>query len=355
LAVQYGILLRCYCTLSTQGEAVMTDPLCELLRKIRELNSFRSNVDLMAEIDAALVQQPLGTLATNDDPSYSRATNEALQPEPVAHALTSEFDKLKDPDCLSISVLMFRHGSRLNPTTAIYAVPPSAAALIAEKDAEIEQLKERSREWSALAEEEEALRHAAERALAQIKEEKAVACPHGVLYPHECRDCQERLGKIELAVIRVCGELRDEAHERRQSDKEAGMFPDEHTAQMLTEWANRLELANTHLLEDIYEQCCEAIKPLVDTGKLPASLVESVQEMAKLYAAPQSPAASNQENAGRKTRQPEETRGLLGASELSGDGHQIDDPQQVGPQPPAGKSQEPQGFNFEAADGEEGD
>jgi hypothetical protein len=58
-----------------------------------------------------------------------------------------------------------------------------------------------------------------------------------------------------------------------------------------------------------------------------------------VYAAPQPPASSNQENAGRKTRQPEETRGLLGASELSGDEHQMDDPQQVGSQPPAGKSE----------------
>jgi hypothetical protein len=105
-------------------------------------------------------------------------------------------------------------------------------------------------------------------------------CPHGIRLPHECRDCQERLGKIELAVIRVCGEMRDEAHERRQSDKDVGMFPDEHTAQLLTEWANSLELTNTHLLEDIYEQCCEAIKPHVDAGRLPASLVESVQKLA---------------------------------------------------------------------------
>ena len=353
----------------------MTDPLRELLREARlhverdaEQWPNDGGPEMLERIDAALAQQPLGTLATNDDPSYSRATNEAQQPEPMAQVCR---------DCDGVWLDFLGKGDMLPQGTKLYAVDPSAAALIADKriaeellSSCLDQVKEQAAEIERLRQcaggiapwmiekERDDLKlklEAAEHALAQIKEEKAVACPHGVLYPHECRDCQERLGKIELAVIRVCGELRDEAHERRQSDKEAGMFPDEHTAQMLTEWANRLELANTHLLEDIYEQCCEAIKPLVDTGKLPASLVESVQEMAKLYAAPQSPAASNQENAGRKTRQPEETRGLLGASELSGDGHQIDDPQQVGPQPPAGKSQEPQGFNFEAADGEEGD
>lgn len=43
--------------------------------------------------------------------------------------------------------------------------------------------------------------------------------------------------------------------------------------------AGKLETSNSHLLEDIYDQCCYSIDPFVHAGILPASVVESVQQM----------------------------------------------------------------------------
>lgn len=42
-------------------------------------------------------------------------------------------------------------------------------------------------------------------------------------------------------VAKVAAELREQAHERRQSDPSAGIFADEQTAELLDEWADRLE------------------------------------------------------------------------------------------------------------------
>jgi hypothetical protein len=265
----------------------MTDPLRELLRKARDrLDSYvfvgvgsKPDAELIARIDAALAQQP----------------------EPVAHALTSEFDKLKDPDCLSISVLMFRHGSRLNPTTAIYAVPPSAAVLIAEKDAEIERLR-RACEFHSTPPD--------ERALAQIKEAKAVA------YIEKFANGNEHLG--------YASEPENPAAVSRRYLFDAVPQPSPDTKPVAWRYCGNYG-ATTYSSYD---------PSTIEPPSMPC-------KWQPLYAAPQPPASSNQENAGRETRQPEETRGLLGASELSGDEHQIDDPQQVGSQPLAGKGPEP--------------
>lgn len=48
--------------------------------------------------------------------------------------------------------------------------------------------------------------------------------------------------------------------------------------------ADRLELSSQAFVEDVYEQCAEAIRPLVDRGLLPGSVVESVQIMAANFA-----------------------------------------------------------------------
>lgn len=48
--------------------------------------------------------------------------------------------------------------------------------------------------------------------------------------------------------------------------------------------ADRLELSSQAFVEDVYEQCAEAIRPLVDRGLLPGSVVESVQMMAANFA-----------------------------------------------------------------------
>jgi hypothetical protein len=47
--------------------------------------------------------------------------------------------------------------------------------------------------------------------------------------------------------------------------------------QELRTLAGKLETSNSHLLEDIYEQCCIAIEPFVHAGILPGSVVESIQ------------------------------------------------------------------------------
>lgn len=45
--------------------------------------------------------------------------------------------------------------------------------------------------------------------------------------------------------------------------------------------AGRLETSQSHLMEDIYEQCCNALDPFVLAGILPASVVESVELLVK--------------------------------------------------------------------------
>lgn len=50
--------------------------------------------------------------------------------------------------------------------------------------------------------------------------------------------------------------------------------PDQEELKVL---AGRLETSNSHLLEDIYEQCCNYIDPFVIAGILPPSVVESVE------------------------------------------------------------------------------
>jgi len=49
------------------------------------------------------------------------------------------------------------------------------------------------------------------------------------------------------------------------------------TKATVKQWAGDLETSHAATYEDIYGQCCETISPLVDAGKLPRSLVESVQ------------------------------------------------------------------------------
>lgn len=57
------------------------------------------------------------------------------------------------------------------------------------------------------------------------------------------------------------------------------MARDRDDLQELKTLAARLENSQSHLLEDIYGQCCIAIEPLVLAGILPGSVVESVQMM----------------------------------------------------------------------------
>lgn len=45
----------------------------------------------------------------------------------------------------------------------------------------------------------------------------------------------------------------------------------------MREWANRLENSATAFYEDVYGQCADAIRPHVDAGRLPGSVVESFQ------------------------------------------------------------------------------
>jgi hypothetical protein len=239
----------------------MTDPLRELLREARDFISvsgvhWQRPQALRDRIDAALAQQP--------EPVTVDVAATAL------HKLMAAVRLEQDTEEPFYAALNLLHRPPAQPPDA---KPEPAGWMWLEEGVEQYGAPYELRPGSAVP------LYAAPQPPAGNGKEPAT-CPHGIRLPHECRDCQERLGKIELAIIRVCGEMRDEAHERRQSDKEVGMFPDEHTAQLLTEWADRLELTNSHLLEDIYEQCCEAIKPHVDSGRLPASLVESVQKLA---------------------------------------------------------------------------
>lgn len=82
-------------------------------------------------------------------------------------------------------------------------------------------------------------------------------------------------------VYRVCDEMRDEAKERRSSDPEAGIKPDEETASQLEWWANLLENTQSALMEDIYNQCCDILDPHVLAGTLPGSVVDSLQILIK--------------------------------------------------------------------------
>jgi hypothetical protein len=83
----------------------------------------------------------------------------------------------------------------------------------------------------------------------------------------------------------VIGELRGEAHEVMASDKSVGIQPNPELADMLNEWADRLETTATAFYEDVYDQCAAAIRPLVDAGKLPGSVVESLQMLVSERAA----------------------------------------------------------------------
>jgi hypothetical protein len=256
----------------------MTNPLRELLREARlhverdaEQWPNDGGPEMLERIDAALAQ-PEPRVSLEEWRTIAEIQGElirsikdfpttAQQPEPVAPserpriALLEQEWKIVQEWAQSYAAAMIAR---------YVAAIDQADGRIAEKDAEIAELKREIREEYVSAIEADEYRErveAAEHALAQIKEAKAVA-------------------RIDLA----------------------------------------------------HPGCIDWLKyPMTTDG----GLADWAAGKMLYAAAPQSPAASNQENAGRKTRQPEETRGLLGASELSGDGHQIDDPQQVGPQPPA--------------------
>jgi hypothetical protein len=92
--------------------------------------------------------------------------------------------------------------------------------------------------------------------------------------------------QAEPDLWKVIGELREAAREALAHDPAVGIFADHERAATLNEWADRLETTQAAFYEDVYEQCAEAIRPLVDAGKLPGSVVESVQAMVAEQAAP---------------------------------------------------------------------
>lgn len=55
------------------------------------------------------------------------------------------------------------------------------------------------------------------------------------------------------------------------------------TKDQVKQWAAVLETSYTALYEDIYEQCCEIIKPIVDEGKVPGSVVETLEILVEDY------------------------------------------------------------------------
>lgn len=89
-------------------------------------------------------------------------------------------------------------------------------------------------------------------------------------------------GAPEPEVLKVIDELYEEATERLKEDRNAGVLADTQTADLLTEWAGRLELTETAFYEDVYGQLTEMLEPHVQregtnpNGTLPASVVESM-------------------------------------------------------------------------------
>lgn len=67
------------------------------------------------------------------------------------------------------------------------------------------------------------------------------------------------------------------------------------THEQVKQWAGDLKTCQAAVSEDIYEQCCELIRPLVDAGKLPGSVVESLEMLVEHFASP-SPAVAQPDN-----------------------------------------------------------
>ena len=53
------------------------------------------------------------------------------------------------------------------------------------------------------------------------------------------------------ALQSIIAEMREEAHERMQEDRSVGIFADPQTADLLTEWADRLEAATAQPAEGV--------------------------------------------------------------------------------------------------------
>ena len=80
-----------------------------------------------------------------------------------------------------------------------------------------------------------------------------------------------KLEVLDSTVYQVVKEIRTEA-ERRGS----------HSV-IMDDWANRLEVSHAAFMEDIYEQLCEALSPIINRGMLPSSITDSVRELADFY------------------------------------------------------------------------
>ena len=90
-------------------------------------------------------------------------------------------------------------------------------------------------------------------------------CAHGVRHPHECKECADEPSAEDVA-----------AWMRSQRPK-----PEENS--------------NEDFLQDVYDQCYEAITPLVDRGLLPGSVVESLQILVERFTASAPPVQAREQ------------------------------------------------------------
>lgn len=93
---------------------------------------------------------------------------------------------------------------------------------------------------------------------------------------------QQAVSVPECEVVQtIVDEMRETAAEFRIEDRGAGIVADEDTAELLEEWASRIEARPDGIYEDVYGQLAEMLEPYIERegkpGHFPPSIVDSVR------------------------------------------------------------------------------